>query len=80
MQAEPVFLRMNRNRLQPQLGSGPEYSDGDLTTVECKQFFHGKRGSSFLNVSVGHELGKPVRPQFGLGSFMLDILEPPWLI
>jgi hypothetical protein len=42
MQAQSIFLRIDRHRSQAQLGGSAENTDGDLTTVQSKQFFHGR--------------------------------------
>ena len=42
MQAQPIFLRIDRDGSQAQLGGRAKDTDGDLTTVQREQFFHGK--------------------------------------
>ena len=42
MQAQSIFLRIDRHRSQAQFSGSAEDADGDLTTVQCEQFFHGK--------------------------------------
>ena len=40
VEAQAVFFGIHRNGAQSELIGGPQNADGDLATVECKQFFH----------------------------------------
>ena len=40
MQAEPVFLRINRDRAQAEFVCGAQDADGDLTAIGCQDFLH----------------------------------------
>ena len=40
MQAEAVFLRVNRDGAEPQFGGRAHDADGDFSAVQGKEFFH----------------------------------------
>ena len=40
MQAEPVFLRVDGDRAQPELIGGAQDTDGDFAAIEGQEFFH----------------------------------------
>jgi hypothetical protein len=48
MNAEAIFLRVNRNSAQPEFGRSPEDANGDFTTIGDEQFFTGFDSGDWL--------------------------------
>src|SRR5580692_11358292 len=51
VQAEAVFLGINRHRAQPELGGGAHDSDGDFTTIESQKLLHGGKLQNIMELS-----------------------------
>ena len=43
VQGEAVFLGIDGDGAQAQFIGGAEDADGDFATIQCKEFFHGRR-------------------------------------